>query len=133
MEHWQATYLDIRQIPRELTEFELATFFTFSGKERALIDRRRGDFYRFAVALHFGFLRKSGRTLDSYKQIPKALRSYLGARHPLEPPDPGTLRMRYETRARTLIDHQVLACQVLGFSPMAGPSATSLTTSTRRW
>jgi hypothetical protein len=43
MEHWQTTYLGIRQIPRGLTAFELATFFTFSAKERALIVGRRGD------------------------------------------------------------------------------------------
>jgi hypothetical protein len=65
MEHWQVTYLGNRQIPRELTEFELATFFTFSAKERALIDARRGDLYRLAVALHIGFIRMSGRTLDA--------------------------------------------------------------------
>jgi hypothetical protein len=54
MEHWQVSYLGIRQIPRELTEFDLATFFTFSAKERALIEARRGDLYRLAVALHIG-------------------------------------------------------------------------------
>ncbi|ABO60169.1 hypothetical protein LA345_38645 (plasmid) [Burkholderia vietnamiensis] len=54
MEHWQVTYLGIRQIPRELTEFELVTFFTFSARERALIDARRGNLYRLAVALHIG-------------------------------------------------------------------------------
>ncbi|KAA0995534.1 DUF4158 domain-containing protein [Paraburkholderia panacisoli] len=67
MEHWQVTYLGIRQIPRELTEFDLATFFTFSTKERALIEARRGELYRLAVALHIGFIRMSGRTLDAYK------------------------------------------------------------------
>jgi hypothetical protein len=39
MEHWQLAYLGMRQIPDELNEFELATFFTFSRKERGL-DRR---------------------------------------------------------------------------------------------
>ena len=33
MDHWQLAYLGIRQIPRELSEFELATFFTFSSKD----------------------------------------------------------------------------------------------------
>ncbi|KJK24009.1 hypothetical protein UB46_13055 [Burkholderiaceae bacterium 16] len=30
MDHWQLAYLGMRQIPRVLSEFELATFFTFS-------------------------------------------------------------------------------------------------------
>jgi TnpA family transposase len=119
MEHWQVTYLGIRQIPRELTEFDLATFFTFSAKERALIEARRGELYRLAVALHIGFIRMSGRTLDAYKQIPKVLWNHLGAQLAVDPPDLGTLRTLYETRARTLIDHQVLAYQALGFRPMA--------------
>ena len=37
MDHWRLAYLGMRQIPRELSEFELATFFTYSPKERALI------------------------------------------------------------------------------------------------
>ena len=119
MEHWQVTYLGIRQIPRELTDFDLATFFTFSAKERALIEARRGDLYRLAVALHIGFIRMSGRTLDAYRQVPKVLWNHLGAQLAVDPPDLGTLRTMYETRARTLIDHQVLAYQALGFRPMA--------------
>lgn len=49
MEHWQVPYLGIRQIPNELNEFELNTFFTFSNKERALIDSRRNNLYRLAA------------------------------------------------------------------------------------
>ena len=51
----------------------------------------------------------SGRTLDAYKQVPKVLWSHLGAQLAVDPPDLGTLRTLYETRARTLIDHRVLA------------------------
>jgi len=45
----------MRRMPRDLSEFELATFFTFSSKERALINARRGPLYRLALALHIGF------------------------------------------------------------------------------
>lgn len=38
MEHWRLAYLGMRRMPRDLSEFELATFFTFSSKERALIN-----------------------------------------------------------------------------------------------
>lgn len=52
MDYWQLAYLGMRQIPRELSEFELATFFTFSAKERGLIDARRSHLYRlFTSAL----------------------------------------------------------------------------------
>ncbi|HUL64683.1 MAG TPA: DUF4158 domain-containing protein [Burkholderiaceae bacterium] len=122
MEHWQVTYLGIRQIPRELTDFDLATFFTFSAKARALIEARRGDLYRLAIALHLGFIRMSGRTLDAYTPTGKFRKCSgitLAPQLELDPPDLRTLRTLYETRARTLIDHQVLAYQALGFRPMA--------------
>lgn len=118
MDHWHAPYLGLRHIPPELTEFELNTFFTFSPKERALIEARRSLLYRLALSLHIGFIRMTGRTLDAYKQIPKVLWSHLGEQLSIDPPEIGTLRSLYETRPRTLIDHQQLAQQALGFSSM---------------
>ncbi|CAE6723466.1 Tn3 family transposase ISBusp1 [Paraburkholderia nemoris] len=106
-------------MPRDLGEFELATFFTFSSKERALINARRGPLYRFALALHIGFVRMTGATLDAYQYVPQILWSHLGKHLGIEPPDPGTLRTLYEIRERTLFDHQVIAYQALGFVPMA--------------
>ena len=71
MNHWQATFLGLKQLPRELSGFEVEAFFTFTASERALIEARRGPsnyFFRPAVlivapalALQIGFLRMSGR------------------------------------------------------------------------
>ncbi|CAG9184814.1 Tn3 family transposase ISBusp1 [Cupriavidus laharis] len=119
MDHWQLAYLGMRQIPSELSEFELATFFTFSAKERALIDARRSHLYRLACAVHIGFVRMTGRTLDAYKQVPKFLWAFVGAQLGITPPDMGTLSALYDGRTDTLVDHQMLAYQALGFSPMA--------------
>ncbi|MFX6201523.1 DUF4158 domain-containing protein, partial [Acinetobacter baumannii] len=63
-------------------------------------------------------IRMTGRTLDAYKQVPKVLWSHLGEQLSIAPPEIGTLRSLYETRPRTLIDHQQLAQQALGFSSM---------------
>ena len=51
MQSWQTTYLGLKDLPRELSAFELQTFFTFSQAERAVIDirRSRGRFV-FGVA-----------------------------------------------------------------------------------
>jgi hypothetical protein len=49
MEHWRLAYLGMRRMPRDLSEFELATFFTFSSKERALINVRRGPLYQYTI------------------------------------------------------------------------------------
>lgn len=62
----------------QLSEFELSTFFTFSRREVARIDSRRSNLHRLAFALHVGFLRMTGRPLDSCKQIPTVLWRHLG-------------------------------------------------------
>ncbi|MFS8979338.1 DUF4158 domain-containing protein [Cupriavidus necator] len=102
MDHWRLAYLGMRQIPRELSEFELATFFTYSPKERALIDARRSALYRLAVAVHIGFIRMTGRTLDACKQVPRFLWSHVGAQVGVTPPDMGTLNALYDGRTDTL-------------------------------
>ncbi|CAJ3199676.1 transposase Tn3 family protein [Burkholderia pseudomallei] len=119
MDHWRLSYLGLRHFPQELTEFELNTFFTFAARERALIDGRRSHLYRLAVALHLGFVRMTGRTLDAYKQVPKRLWQHLGEQLGIDPPDLGTLRALYDDRTDTLTDHQKLAYEALGFRPMA--------------
>jgi hypothetical protein len=63
MQGWQATYLGMRELPREFSAFELQAFFAFSRSERELIDARRGAALKLGLALHIGFLRMSGRLL----------------------------------------------------------------------
>jgi len=52
MQGWQTSYLGVREIPRELSEFELQAFFSFSRAERELIARRRSDSLKLGLALH---------------------------------------------------------------------------------
>lgn len=119
MDHWRLAYLGIRQVPRELSEFELSTFFTFSKRERAQIDSRRTDLYRLAIALHVGFLRMTGRPLDSYRQIPTVLWRHLGQQLDVQTPDVGTLRSIYDGNFKTLSDHQGFAKTIINFRTIA--------------
>lgn len=70
MQGWQTTYLGMRELPRDISGFELQAFFTFSPTERALIEARRGDAHKLGLALHIGFLRMSGRLLDAFRIVP---------------------------------------------------------------
>ena len=118
MEHWRAPYLGLREIPAGLDDFELTTFFTYSAEERAIISARRSGLHRLAVALHIGFVRMSGRCLDAVDRVPKRLWLHIGEQIGFEAPDIATLRSLYSERARTLVDHQVLAYESLGFRQM---------------
>ncbi len=42
MNDWQSTWLGRRCLPRDLSDFEIEAFFTFTGNERRVIEERRG-------------------------------------------------------------------------------------------
>lgn len=110
--------MGLREIPPGLDDFELTTFFSFSAAERRCIDARRQPLHRLAVALHVGFIRMAGRTLDAFERIPKRLWAHIAAQIGIDPPEIATLRSLYTDRARTLADHQKLAYEALNFQRM---------------
>jgi hypothetical protein len=107
MNHWQATFLGLKQLPRELSGFEIEAFFTFTASERALVEARRGPSLKLGLALQIGFLRMSGRLLDAVRIVPPALWKHLGSQFGEQAPDLASLRVMYRRR-RTLFDHHVL-------------------------
>ena len=78
MQSWHTTYLGLKGLPRELSAFELQTFFTFSRAEREVIDARYGAAHKLGLALHMGVLRLSGRSLNAVRIIPASLWAHLG-------------------------------------------------------
>ena len=100
MQGWQTPYLGLRDLPRELTEFELQAFFSFSHAEFELIARRRGDNHKLGLALHIGFVRMSGRPLNSVRAVPPVLLRHLGQMLGITTPDLASLRALY-ARGRT--------------------------------
>jgi len=111
MQGWHTPCLGLRELPREFSPFELQAFFTFSLAERELIERRRGDHRKLGLALHIGFVRMSGRPLNSVRAVPVALLRHLGQTLDIATPDLASLRALY-SRGRTLFDHQQQACEV---------------------
>ena len=104
----------MRQIPRELTAFEIEAFFTFTATERQVIEQRRRPTLKLGLALQIGFLRMSGRVLDAVRIVPPVLWRHLGEQFNVAAPDLASLRAMYG-RGSTLFEHQQLACDVLGF------------------
>jgi hypothetical protein len=78
MNPWQATFFGLKQIPRELTAFEIEAFFTFTAAEREVIEQRRRPALKLGLALQIGFLRMSGRVLDAVRIVPAVLWRHLG-------------------------------------------------------
>jgi hypothetical protein len=78
MNPWQAMFFGLKQIPRELTAFEIEAFFTFTAAERQVIEQRRRPALKLGLALQIGFLRMSGRVLDAVRVVPAVLWRNLG-------------------------------------------------------
>jgi hypothetical protein len=119
MDSWHATFLGIRHLPREVTAFEIEVFFQFSAEEARIIEERRRPELKLGLALRIGFLRMSGRLLDAVRMVPPLLWRHLGERFSVAAPDLASLRAMYR-RAPTLIEHQQLACDALGFQWLTG-------------
>ena len=114
MDNGQTIFLGLKQLARELTAFEIEAFFTFSAAERAVIEARRRPELQLGLALQIGFLRLSGRLLNSVRIVPPVLWRHLGTQFSIEPPELASLRALYR-RAQTLREHHQIACETLGF------------------
>jgi hypothetical protein len=119
MDSWHATFLGLRHLPREVTAFEIEVFFQFSTEEARIIEERRRPELKLGLALQIGFLRMSGRLLDAARMVPPLLWRHLGERFSVAAPDLASLRAMYR-RAPTLIEHQQLAFDALGFQWLTG-------------
>ncbi len=117
MQSWHTTYLGLNELPRDVSTFELQSFFTYRGAEREAINTRRGDAHKLGLALHIGFIRLSGRLLNSVRILPPTLWHHLAGELGICAPELASLRALYG-RGKTLFDHQQLACKVLGFQWM---------------
>ncbi len=95
MTPWQAVFFGLKQIPRELTAFEIEAFFTFTATERRVIEQRRQPALKLGLALQIGFLRMSGRVLDAVRVVPAVLWRHLGEQFNVAAPDLASLRAMY--------------------------------------
>ncbi len=106
MDSWHAIFLGRRHLPRELTAFEVEVFFQFSAEKAWIIEERRRPELKFGLALQIGFLRMSGRHPRCVADAVTAAMAAFG-------------RAMYR-RGSTLIEHQQIACDALGFQWLTG-------------
>jgi len=86
---------------------------------------RRNDCQRLGLAMHVGFLRMTGRSLDAFEQIPRALLRHLSKQLDIATPDLASVRALYGRR-RTLYEHQEWAIRKLGLKTFTSQRAGAL-------
>jgi hypothetical protein len=87
MRAWQRSYLGLRRLPPELTDFEIQHFFTLDANDRRRVRSRYKDAHRLAAALQIGFLRMSGQTQSGLDRIPKRLLAHVAEQLETSPVD----------------------------------------------
>ena len=65
------------QIPSDLGEWELGTYFTLTQHDLEIIKRRRRDYNRLGFAVQICVLRYLGWTLSDIKEIPAQILGYI--------------------------------------------------------
>lgn len=125
MQGWRLGFLGIETIPRWLGEFEIEQFFRLSPSEIATVKTRRGNDMQLGLGLHIGFLRMSGRVLNSTDVIHWRILAFLGAQLQIRTPRVASLRALYPRRP-TLHEHQQLAKAQLGFKNLIDPAQRQL-------
>lgn len=124
-------YLGWDQFPDDLTDPEIAHFFSLAEDERRVVDRRRRPLNRLGVALQIGFLRLAGTPLNSVEMIPPRLLAHLGVELGIAPPRLASIRALYRRR-RTLFEHQEVAKRALGLRDLTEHGERALNGHLRR-
>ncbi|MGH7103779.1 MAG: DUF4158 domain-containing protein, partial [Acetobacteraceae bacterium] len=111
---WKHRYLGEDRFPRALSALEIEHFFTLEADEVAAVRKRRSALNGLALALQVGFLRMTGRTLNSVELIPSEVLDHLGRQLDCPPPRLASIRAFYRRRRRILFEHQATALRLLG-------------------
>ena len=123
---WHVPFLGWRRMPADLSEFEIAHFFTLRPIEIRAVRSRYKEILRVGAALQLGFLKMSGRPLSALQRVPTDLLQYLGEQLAVRAPDIATLRAIYRRRRSTLFEHQAWAISYLGMRRIQASDAAIL-------
>jgi hypothetical protein len=115
---WEHRYLGEERFLETLSALEIEHFFTLDESELASIRERRGSLNRLALAIHVGFLKMTGGTLNSVELIPPEILDHLGRQLDCVPPRIASIRAFYRRRRRTLFEHHASALRLLDRSEL---------------
>src|ERR1022692_106567 len=122
---WPVPFLGWRRFPADVSEFEIAHFFTLKPIDIGAVHSRYKESLRLGAALQLGFLTMCGRPLSALQRVPTELLQHLGKQLAVPAPDIATLRAIYRRRGSTLFEHQTGAILSLANSNSTGSGASS--------
>src|SRR6266566_3916068 len=103
----------LTQIPSDLSDRDIARHYTFTEKERKLINRRRRASNRLGFAVQLALLKFPGRTLMEVKEVPKSVLAAIAEQVDV----PASAFAGYGDRENTLYEHLDELRRECGFRP----------------
>lgn len=91
----------LTQIPPDLSDRDIARYYTFTEKERALINRRRRPSNRLGFAVQLALLKFPGRPLMEVKEVPQNVLNVIAEQIDV----PASAFASYGDRENTLYEH----------------------------
>jgi Domain of unknown function (DUF4158) len=131
MHDWRAQYLGLATFPANLTSGEIDELFTFDDDMGRVVAARRKPLTRLGLVLQIGFLRLTGRSLNSVQMIPTAVLQRASLAAGIAAPQLASIRSIYRRRM-TLYQHQQPAMSTLGFKDYSEACERALTGHLRR-
>jgi len=131
MQDWRKQYLGLATFPTTLSAIEIDELFAFDDDIIQMVGARRRSLTRLGLLLQIGFLRLTGRSLNSVQVIPPAVLARAGQAAGIAEPQLASIRSIYRRRM-TLYHHQQAAMAALGFKDYGEASERALTGHLRR-
>lgn len=85
-------FLGRESLPPDLSDHDIATYFTCTQEEIEYLKNNHYTKGRFAGALQLGFLRFTGARIDKFHQVPRKLLDHIGEQFGEKPPHVAALR-----------------------------------------
>lgn len=119
MASYEFRYVGADSLPSRLSEFDVQQYFRLSQLDVAALNERFRADRRAGAAVLLLFMRASGRPLDRFTALPKALLYQVGQALDIRAPTIASLRSIY-ARRQTLYEHQLwLKGYLEAFVPMS--------------
>ena len=103
--------LEFTQIPQNISEYEIAKYYTFSTYDTDIINKHRRDYNRLGFAVQLSLLRNPGWSLISINNIPESVLNYIAKQIQVSPKE---LEL-YAQRENTRLEHLQEIREIYGF------------------
>jgi len=114
--------LEFTQIPQNISEWEIAKYYTFTDNDIEIINRHRRDYNRLGFAVQLCCLRNPGWSLGNIGDIPESVLAYTAEQLQVNPKEFD----QYAQRENTRLEHLQELREVYGFRTFADSDSNFL-------